>query len=61
MSIDTESHYSLSSAGDYEDAVGRAEALGFTDVVAHWPREDGLYAGDEAVLEEVASALGLRR
>ncbi len=34
--------------------MGRAADLGFTDVVAHWPREDGIYAGDESVLEAVA-------
>ena len=45
ISLDTESHYSLASAAAYEDAVGRAASLGFTDVVAHWPREDGIYAG----------------
>ncbi|WP_344059493.1 LLM class flavin-dependent oxidoreductase [Microbacterium pumilum] len=58
VSIDTESLYSLSSVGAYEDAVSRAESLGFTDVVAHWPRQDGPYAGDEAVLEDVAAMLG---
>jgi len=41
--------------------VGRATELGFTDVVSHWPREHGLYAADEAVLDEVAARLpGLR-
>ncbi len=38
LSLDDEGRYSLASAAAYEDAVGRAEALGFTDVVAHWPR-----------------------
>ena len=37
--------------------MGRAAELGFTDVVTHWPRPDGVYAGDVAVLEEVASRL----
>ena len=41
LSIDIESDYSLASAAAYEDAVGRAESLGFTDVVAHWPRTTG--------------------
>jgi len=57
ISIDTESHYSLASAAAYEDAVGRAAALGFTDVVAHWPRDDGIYAGRESVLDEIAGML----
>jgi hypothetical protein len=35
--------------------VGRATELGFTDVVAHWPRADGVYQGRESVVEEVAA------
>jgi len=35
--------------------AGRAAELGFTDVVAHWPRPDGPYAGSAVVLEAVAS------
>ncbi|WP_394550900.1 LLM class flavin-dependent oxidoreductase [Agromyces sp. MMS24-JH15] len=57
LSLDDADRYSLSSAAAYEDAVGRAAALGFTDVVAHWPRPDGIYAGDERVLDEVAGLL----
>ena len=57
VSIDIESGYSLESAAAYEDAVGRAASLGFTDVVAHWPRAEGIYAGQESVLEEVAGML----
>ncbi len=61
LSIDSGGTYSLSSVGAFEDIVARAEALGFTDVIAHWPREGGLYAGVESVLEEVATRLpGLR-
>jgi hypothetical protein len=43
--------------GAFEDAVGRAGDLGFTDVISHWPRASGIYAGDEAVLEAVAATL----
>jgi alkanesulfonate monooxygenase SsuD/methylene tetrahydromethanopterin reductase-like flavin-dependent oxidoreductase (luciferase family) len=54
--------YALESVDAFEDAVGRAAELGFTDVVTHWPRPEGVYAGSEAVLEKVASRLGdLRR
>ena len=60
VSIDIESDYTLASFAAYEDAVGRAAGLGFTDVVAHWPREGGIYAGDEAVLDEVAGMLSRR-
>ncbi|GAA1845082.1 LLM class flavin-dependent oxidoreductase [Agromyces salentinus] len=55
--LDSSARYSLTSVGAFEDAVGRAAELGFTDVVAHWPREHGIYAGDRAVLDEVASRL----
>lgn len=47
--------YALSSVGMFEDAVGRADELGFTDVTTHWPRSDGPYAGSRDVLEEVAA------
>lgn len=48
--------YSLDSVARYEDQLARAEALGFTDVVVHWPRRDGIYAGDESILEDIAPA-----
>lgn len=57
LSIDSGGLYSLSSVAAFEDTVGRAAELGFTDVIAHWPREDGVYAGSEDVLHEVASRL----
>ena len=41
--------------GAFTDAVGRAAELGFTDVITHWPRAEGWFAGDEAVLEAVAA------
>ena len=41
----------------FEEMVGRAAELGFTDVVTHWPRPESPYAGDERVLREVASRL----
>jgi hypothetical protein len=47
--------YSLTSAAYFADAVERAAALGFTDVVTYWPRESGWFAGDEAVLDAVAA------
>ena len=57
LSLDGEARYSLAGIDAFEDAVGRAAELGYTDVVSHWPREHGLYAGDEAVLDEVAARL----
>jgi alkanesulfonate monooxygenase SsuD/methylene tetrahydromethanopterin reductase-like flavin-dependent oxidoreductase (luciferase family) len=57
LSIDSGGRFSLESVGVFDDLVGRAAELGFTDVIAHWPRADGVYAGTETVLEEVASRL----
>lgn len=57
LSLDDEQRYSMASVDAFEDAVGRARELGFTDVVAHRPRERGIYAGSEAVLEEIGSRL----
>lgn len=61
LSLDSELRYSMTSADAFDDAVGRAAELGFTDVVTHWPRRDGIYTGDEAVLDEVASRLASLR
>jgi alkanesulfonate monooxygenase SsuD/methylene tetrahydromethanopterin reductase-like flavin-dependent oxidoreductase (luciferase family) len=54
LSLDASPRYSLSSVSCFSDMVGHAAELGFTDVIAHWPREDGVYAGREVVLEAVA-------
>ena len=55
LSVDSSGAYSLSSVDAFNDAVGRAAEAGFTDVLVHWPRPNDWYAGDEAVLEAVAS------
>jgi alkanesulfonate monooxygenase SsuD/methylene tetrahydromethanopterin reductase-like flavin-dependent oxidoreductase (luciferase family) len=57
LSLDGAPVFSLESAELFTDMVGRAADLGFSDVVTHWPRPDGVYAGSEAVLEEVARRL----
>lgn len=46
---------SLSSVGYFEDLVGRADDLGFTDVICHWPRDEQPYAASRAVLDAVAA------
>ena len=61
LSLDDESRYSLASVAAFEEAVGRAAELGYTDVVSHWPREHGLYAGDESVLDQVAARMSALR
>jgi alkanesulfonate monooxygenase SsuD/methylene tetrahydromethanopterin reductase-like flavin-dependent oxidoreductase (luciferase family) len=55
LSLDSGGQFSLESVGAFDDMVGRAAQLGFTDVISHWPRAEGIYAGDEEVLFEVAS------
>lgn len=55
LSLDSGGQFSLESVGAFDDMVGRAAQLGFTDVISHWPRPEGIYAGDEEVLYEVAS------
>jgi alkanesulfonate monooxygenase SsuD/methylene tetrahydromethanopterin reductase-like flavin-dependent oxidoreductase (luciferase family) len=57
LSMDASGTYALSSAGYFAEAVGRAAELGFTDVITHWPRPSGWYAGDESVLEAVADRI----
>ncbi|WP_019546407.1 LLM class flavin-dependent oxidoreductase [Streptomyces sulphureus] len=47
--------YSLGSPETYREFLGRAAELGFTDVVAPWPRTSGVFAGDENVLDTVAA------
>jgi alkanesulfonate monooxygenase SsuD/methylene tetrahydromethanopterin reductase-like flavin-dependent oxidoreductase (luciferase family) len=57
LNLDSSPVYSMSSVATFADAVGRASALGFTDVITHWPRASSWYAGDEKVLESVAAQL----
>ncbi|HZO63703.1 MAG TPA: LLM class flavin-dependent oxidoreductase [Kribbellaceae bacterium] len=53
--LDTSPRYSLTSVAAFEEMTGRAAEAGFTDVIAHWPRADGVYAGTVDVLESVAA------
>jgi alkanesulfonate monooxygenase SsuD/methylene tetrahydromethanopterin reductase-like flavin-dependent oxidoreductase (luciferase family) len=55
LSLDAAPGYSLSSIDVFTDFVGRSEEMGFTDVVAHWPRASGWYSGHESVLDEIAT------
>lgn len=54
LNLDSSPHFALSSVSAFEEMTGRAGELGFTDVITHWPRNDGPYAGDVSVLESVA-------
>jgi alkanesulfonate monooxygenase SsuD/methylene tetrahydromethanopterin reductase-like flavin-dependent oxidoreductase (luciferase family) len=58
LSVDAAPTFSLVSASYFAQVRQRAAALGFTDVVAHWPIPGGdVYGGDEAVLDQVARTL----
>ena len=57
LSLDAAGPYALASMDYLSDAVGRAAELGFTDVIVHWPRPEGPYAGDESVLDTLAAGL----
>ena len=53
LSLDGAPVFSLESVEVFVEGVKRAVQLGFTDVVVHWPRAEGVYAGSQAVLEKV--------
>jgi alkanesulfonate monooxygenase SsuD/methylene tetrahydromethanopterin reductase-like flavin-dependent oxidoreductase (luciferase family) len=57
LNLDSSPQFSLASRGVFEEMVGRAGSLGFTDVITHWPRPDGPYAGSVEVLEDVAASV----
>jgi alkanesulfonate monooxygenase SsuD/methylene tetrahydromethanopterin reductase-like flavin-dependent oxidoreductase (luciferase family) len=57
LNLDSAPVFSLESVGRFEEMTGRAAAIGFTDVITHWPRADGPYAGAESTLHEVAARL----
>jgi alkanesulfonate monooxygenase SsuD/methylene tetrahydromethanopterin reductase-like flavin-dependent oxidoreductase (luciferase family) len=54
LMLDSAPVFSLSSASFFEEQLGRARELGFTDAITHWPRPSSWYTGDESVLDEVA-------
>ncbi len=45
LSLDASGVFALSSVEQCRDAVGRAESMGFAEVVVHWPRPEGVYCG----------------
>lgn len=52
---------STSSVDCFADFVGRAAELGFTDVVAAWPRREGVFAAPLRVVEDIATEILPRR
>jgi alkanesulfonate monooxygenase SsuD/methylene tetrahydromethanopterin reductase-like flavin-dependent oxidoreductase (luciferase family) len=58
LSLDAAATFALTSAAYFEQAVGRARELGFTDVVVHWPVPGApVYDAPESRVEEVAALL----
>ncbi|MFI7674941.1 LLM class flavin-dependent oxidoreductase [Actinophytocola sp. NPDC049390] len=57
LSLDSAPVLSLSSVEYFREAAGRAAELGFTDIVTHWPREEGVYAARVSTLEAVVSTV----
>jgi hypothetical protein len=57
LNLDSAPALSVSSIDAFTDAAGRAAALGFTDILVHWPRPEGVYAADDSVLDQIADLL----
>lgn len=57
LSMDGSGTVALESVDRFVDIAGRAGELGFTDVITHWPRPDGVYAASMDVLDEVAEII----
>ncbi|SDD76925.1 LLM class flavin-dependent oxidoreductase [Auraticoccus monumenti] len=57
LSLDGSSRYALADVDTFTGMVERAAGLGFTDLVTHWPRRSGVYAGSRDTLESVAALL----
>jgi alkanesulfonate monooxygenase SsuD/methylene tetrahydromethanopterin reductase-like flavin-dependent oxidoreductase (luciferase family) len=55
LSVDSSAAFGPSSVEHLRDVLGRAAALRFDEVVVHWPRPEGVYAGDVGVLERAAA------
>jgi alkanesulfonate monooxygenase SsuD/methylene tetrahydromethanopterin reductase-like flavin-dependent oxidoreductase (luciferase family) len=46
----------LDSVDEFDDTVGRYAAIGVTDLVVHWPREEEPYAADYSTFERIFTA-----
>ncbi len=46
---------SIQSADCFDDFLGRADELGFTDVVAPWPRAQGPFSAPRSVVDRIAA------
>lgn len=62
LSVDAAPTFALVSVEKFRDVVGRSRALGFTDVVVHWPVPGGArYDAPESMVEEIAAELDALR
>lgn len=57
LSLDASPRNALESIDLFDEMVGRASSLGFTDVIVHWPRSSEPYLAPDHVLDEVAARL----
>jgi alkanesulfonate monooxygenase SsuD/methylene tetrahydromethanopterin reductase-like flavin-dependent oxidoreductase (luciferase family) len=48
----------LASPDAFRTLVEAYGSVGMTDVVVHWPRPEGPYAGDDSILDEIAPRRG---
>ncbi|MGB3829376.1 MAG: LLM class flavin-dependent oxidoreductase [Ornithinimicrobium sp.] len=53
LSLDAAGVPALTSAAFFAEQCERADALGFTDVIVHWPRSTDPYRADLAVLDQI--------
>ncbi|AZG46567.1 F420-dependent glucose-6-phosphate dehydrogenase 1 [Gordonia insulae] len=54
LSLDSGPRNALESVHHFDDLVGRAQDLGFTDVIVHWPRSSEPYRAPGNVLDAIA-------
>lgn len=55
LNLDASPRFALASIGAFDEMVGRAAKLGFTDVITHWPRDNDPFRGSVSVLEALAA------
>ncbi|WLP88776.1 LLM class flavin-dependent oxidoreductase [Gordonia sp. NB41Y] len=55
ISLDASPRTAFESIDLYDEMIGRAAELGFTDVIVHWPRDTEPYRASERVLEAVVA------
>lgn len=54
LNVDASPQFSLASLDSFDELVGRAGELGFTDVIIHWPRDGDPFRGSVKMLDALA-------